>query len=253
AASGILLAASLAGAATRAEENASPAEPGVGLEEIIVTARKRAEDLQETPVAITAFTAATLEARNFANLADVTRHAPNLIFDTGTGNTGGSANAQIFMRGVGQSDFLFASDPGVGIYVDEVYYPRAVGSVLELLDFERIEVLRGPQGTLFGKNTIGGAASIVTRRTGNGLGGYVQAKVGSRDRLDGEASIDLPLSPGKLSARLTALVRSQDGYVRRTLVGDELGDVDSRAARLALAWVPAEGWDVRLSLDGTRR
>ncbi|MDA5195044.1 TonB-dependent receptor [Govanella unica] len=223
------------------------------IEEIIVTARKRAESMQETPISITAFTGQTLEQRNFRSLSDITWMTPNLIFDTGVGNTGGSTNAQIFIRGIGQTDFLFSSDPGVGIYVDDVYFPRLVGSVLELLDFERVEVLRGPQGTLFGKNTIGGAINITSQRPGNEFGGYVEVKTGSRNRIDGRLSIDVPIVDNQLSMRLSAMTRHQDGYVKRILADDDLGNTNANAGRVMLQWTPADDLDIVFTLDGTRR
>jgi iron complex outermembrane receptor protein len=224
------------------------------LEEIVVTARKREEKLQETPVSITAFTSVQLDLPAFEDLTDVSRFAPNVTFMTGSGSTGGSANAQVFIRGVGQTDFLFSSDPGVGIYVDDVFYPRSTGAVLDLVDLERVEVLRGPQGTLFGKNTVGGAINIVSRRPGEDLGAALELTVGSRSRLDARGSIDLPLIPGTLHTRLTLLTRHQDGYVRRLLQsGARQGDVSRQAARLQMNWLPGGDWDVMLTGDYSRR
>ncbi|MBM5812319.1 MAG: TonB-dependent receptor [Gammaproteobacteria bacterium] len=223
------------------------------LEEVVVTARKREEKLQQTPISITAFTSAQLELPAFEDLTDVSRFAPNLTFMTGTGSTGGSANAQVFIRGVGQTDFLFSSDPGVGIYVDDVFYPRSTGAVLDLVDLERVEVLRGPQGTLFGKNTVGGAINIVSQRPGKDFGALLEVTGGSRSRFDGRGSIDLPLIPGTLHARFTISARDQDGYVRRVLQsGARQGDVGREAARLQLNWLPGD-WDVMLTADYSRR
>jgi iron complex outermembrane receptor protein len=224
------------------------------LEEIIVTARKREEPLQRTPVSITAFTVEQLEKPGLDDLIDVARFAPNVIFDQGTGNTGGSFNSQLFIRGVGQVDFLFSSDPGVGIYVDEVYLPRVVGSIMDVTDIERIEILRGPQGTLYGKNTIGGALNITSQRPGDEFALEGTATFGSRDRLDAKLSVDIPLVDDKLAARLTASTRNQDGYVDRVNQGDRAtGDVNSDGFRGLLQWKPGDGWDVLLAADYTRR
>jgi iron complex outermembrane receptor protein len=223
------------------------------LEEIVVSAQKRIENLQETPISITALTSATLEARSLKTLAEVSNATPNLVFDVGTGTTGGSSNAQIFIRGVGQTDFLFSSDPGVGIYIDDVYFPRAVGAVMDLLDFERIEVLRGPQGTLFGKNTIGGVINITSVKPGDTMGGYAQVTTGSRNRIDARGAVDVPLVEEKLSMRLSASTRHQDGYVKRILVGDDLGNTNSTGGRLQLHWRPVETWDIMLSGDITKK
>jgi len=186
------------------------------LEEIIVTARKREEPLQKTPVSITAFTVEQLERPGMDKLTDVARFAPNVVFDQGTGNTGGAFNSQVFIRGVGQVDFLFSTDPGVGIYVDEVYLPRVVGSILDVTDIERIEILRGPQGTLFGKNTIGGALNITSQRPSGEFDATAEATFGSRDRLDGKLSVDVPFTDN-LNGRLT--ISSRDS--NRSLTGAE--------------------------------
>lgn len=223
------------------------------LEEITVTARKIEENLQETPISITVFTAEQIELPGFNDLTDIARFAPNVIFDQGTGNTGSSNNAQLFIRGVGQVDFLFSSDPGVGIYVDDVYFPRVTGSILDLIDLERIEVLRGPQGTLFGKNTIGGAVSIVSKAPEDELGGNATVTVGSRDRIDAKAIINIPLIENELSGRFSFITRNQDGYVERILQdGVDTGDVNSDAVRGQLRWTPGNDWDIRLSGDYTR-
>jgi iron complex outermembrane receptor protein len=224
------------------------------VEEIIVTARKREESLQKTPVSITAFTAAQLEKPGLDNLSDVTRFAPNVIFDRGTGNTGGSFNSQLFIRGVGQVDFLFSSDPGVGIYVDEVYLPRVVGSIMDVMDIERIEVLRGPQGTLYGKNTIGGALNITSQHPGDKFAAVADLTLGSRSRVDGKLSLDLPMIKDVLSARLTLSSRNQDGYVKRVnQPGRATGDTNSDGARGLLHWTPGNGWNVLLEADYNRR
>lgn len=224
------------------------------LEEVVVTARKREEKLQETPVSITAFTAVQLEQPGFSDLTDIGRSAPNVTFISGSGSTGGSANAQVFIRGVGQTDFLFSSDPGVGIYVDDVFFARSTGAVLDIVDLERVEVLRGPQGTLFGKNTVGGAINIVSKRPADELGGDLELTGGSRSRLDARGSLDVPLVPGVLHSRLTAAVKRQDGYVRRVLQGGaRQGNADRYAARLQLEWLPGRDWDVRATADLSRR
>lgn len=233
---------------------AMPLPAPAQLDEVVVTARKREEKLQETPVSITAFTAVQLEHPGLGDLTDVARYAPNVTFTSGTGSTGGAANAQVFIRGVGQTDFLFSSDPGVGLYVDDVFFARSTGAVLDIVDLERVEVLRGPQGTLFGKNTVGGAINIVSKRPADEFGAAVELTGGSRSRLDARGSLDLPLVPGVLRSRLTAAVKSQDGYVRRVLQsGARQGDADRYAARLQLQWLPGDDWDVRLTADLSQR
>jgi iron complex outermembrane receptor protein len=229
------------------------AADAVGIEEILVSARKREERLLDTPVAVSALPEAVLDQRNLRNLTGISQMVPNLVFDVGTGSTGGSINAQVFIRGIGQQDFLFTSDPGVGLYIDGVYFPRVTGIVMDMVDLEQVEVLRGPQGTLFGKNTIGGAILISTKKPGNEMEGMAQAIFGSRDRVDLQASVNLPIVEDKFAVRVSASSRNQDGYVKRINVGDTLGDTDSQYARLQARWTPDETWTIDLSADVTRK
>ncbi len=127
------------------------AQSGMVLEETLVTAQKRTESMQETPVSMQAYSGAELEARSAGDLSNIADFTPNLEFDTTSPISGSSNAAVVFIRGIGQTDFVLTSDPGVGIYLDGVYISRAMGGVLDLLDIEQVEVLRGPQGTLFGK------------------------------------------------------------------------------------------------------
>jgi iron complex outermembrane recepter protein len=162
-----LLSASAFAVALTGEANAqtvrAPAYGPGSAAEIVVTARKREERLQETPIAITAVTAAQLDARGAVDLTDVGPLAPNVIVRTGGLTSGSSSAALVSIRGIGQSDFTINTDPAVGIYLDGVYLGRSLGSLLDLIDVERVEVLRGPQGVLFGRNTVGGAISLVSR------------------------------------------------------------------------------------------
>jgi iron complex outermembrane receptor protein len=234
-------------------DEAASAKAGSGLEEIVVTARKRAEELGDTPVSISAFTAKSLQERQVERLDDVARFVPNLVFDSGTGGTGGSANAQVFIRGIGQSDFLFTTDPGVGIYIDGVFFPRSLGAILDVVDLERIEVVRGPQGTLFGKNTIGGAISLTSARPTDTFGGHGELAVGNYNRLDFKGSVNIPLIEDRLASSIAFSRQRRDGYVRRLSDGNSLGDVDSTAARGRLLLKAADNVNVLLAADVTRR
>src|SRR5690606_30206340 len=122
------------------------------LDVIVVTARKKAESMQRTPIAITAVTAEEIQARSFASITDIGSFTPNVNLSAGATDVGGAVNAVFFIRGIGQLDYALTSDPGVGMYVDGVYLGRAQGAVMELSDIAQVEVLKGPQGTLFGKN-----------------------------------------------------------------------------------------------------
>ncbi|HEY6927651.1 MAG TPA: TonB-dependent receptor [Steroidobacteraceae bacterium] len=168
-------------------------EPG-GLEEIVVTAQKRSENIQDVPIAITAVTAQTLETRGITEIAQVSNLAPNVTLDASTPFSGSGTVLAAYIRGIGQNDFAFNQDPGVGVYVDGVYLARSVGANTTMLDVDRIEILKGPQGTLFGRNTIGGAISIVTREPGKEFMFHGEATTGSYNRMDVKASMDLPIT-----------------------------------------------------------
>src|SRR6187399_1571650 len=151
-----------AASADQSAPDAAPAETGVEGDEILVTAQFREQNLQDTPIAITAVSAAMLEARGQTNIAQVAAQAPNVSLRPQPQNGGSGLIA--FIRGVGQTDFNYALDPGVGVYVDDVYIPTLSSSLLELVDLDRVEILRGPQGTLVGKNSIGGAIKLFSAK-----------------------------------------------------------------------------------------
>ena len=187
-------------------EGAIAQEP---LEEILVTARFREENLQETPLAITAITGDMLNARTATSTLDLDAFVPNAVIAPLGAGWGSTAAA--FIRGIGLDDNSLSFEPGVPIYIDDVYHGRPQGAVLDLLDVERVEVLRGPQGTLFGKNTLGGAVRIISTKP-QGEGGYVDIGGGSRDRLSVRGSHDFPLVEDKVFVRLAASSKTQDGY-----------------------------------------
>jgi iron complex outermembrane receptor protein len=178
--------------------------------EIIVTAQFRAQNLQDTPLAITAVNAQTMEAKSQTNLAQVADSAPNVTLKPQGASFGPSVAVSI--RGIGQADFNPAYEPGVGIYIDDVYYPQLTGAVFDLLDLDRVEILRGPQGTLSGRNSEGGSIKMFTKKpTGSGEG-YVEATYGSRQRIGVRAGIDFKLTDN-LFARISGVYKHQNGYV----------------------------------------
>jgi iron complex outermembrane recepter protein len=180
------------------------------LEEIIVTSRYREENLQQTPLAISAFTGDVLEARGATSTLDLDAFVPNAVIAPLGAGWGSTAAA--FIRGIGLGDNSLSFEPGVPIYIDDVYHGRPQGAVMDLLDVERVEVLRGPQGTLFGKNTLGGAVRIISRKpTGDGTG-FLDLGVGSRDRLNLRGSYDFSLAEDRVLARVSASSKTQDGY-----------------------------------------
>lgn len=217
---------------------------------IVVTARKREESLQETPISVTAFSGAGLEARGIQSTDRLAEITPNLTLQNNPSFSGASNSASIYIRGVGQQDFVPTVEPGVGVYVDGVYVARSVGAILDLVDFERIEVLRGPQGTLFGRNTIGGAISVTTHAPDDTLGFNGSLTYGTDNLVVAKATANVPLGE-KAALRVTGGYFGQDGYVKRTFDGKMLGDSDRFAGRAALRLEPSDGWKIDLGFDGT--
>jgi len=181
------------------------------VEDIIVTAQFRGQNLQDTPLAITAVNAEMLDARSQTNIAQVASQAPSVTLKGQGASYGPSMGANI--RGVGQFDFNPAFEPGVGLYVDDVYYATLTGSLMDLLDLDRVEILRGPQGTLAGKNSIGGAVKLYSIRPTGSNTGYLAAAYGSRNRIDLRGSADFSLTD-TVSARLSAVSKRQEGYIK---------------------------------------
>lgn len=238
-----------------AQSNADQ-ESATSLEEITITARRRSESLQETPLAITALSTNQLEQRSLRNLVDIAAFAPNVIMNTSPSSSGGGNNIQIYIRGIGQTDFLFTTDPGVGIYIDGVFHPRTLGGAMDLLDLERVEVLRGPQGTLFGKNTIGGAVSLTSKKPTGEAGGWADVTIGTFNRLDARASFDFSLSD-TVFAKVSASSKNRDGFGKRLEFGtdkvlDTAGDENAVSSRLALRWLASDTVTVDLVADYLR-
>lgn len=237
-----------AGAAQAAEAERLPVLSTI--EEVMVTARKREESLQQTPISITAFSVGDLEARNITNLTDLQFSTPGL---TSTAGASGGSTGQYFIRGIGQSDWIAAFEPGVGVYVDGVYLGRVTGAALDLVDVSRIEVLRGPQGTLFGRNTIGGAISIVSKAPTFNHEARVEVSYGERDHLAIKGGVSGSLVDDKLAARFSFNAETKDGHGRRLVDDKRQGDKEIFAARGALRWTPSDDWTVDLVADVTHQ
>jgi len=239
---------------TPQDSTVSPASgSSASVAEIIVTAQRREENLQRVPVAVTAYDAKALEQRQLGSVADVAQTAPNVQYTAGVLGSGASAN--ITIRGIGQYDSITTTDPGVGVYLDGVYLARTTGASLDLGDVERVEVLRGPQGTLFGRNTIGGALNITTQPPTDTYGGQVEVTVGNLDRYQGRGTLNLPLIDDRLDLRVNALYTQNDGYGRATVDNGataDLGEQREFAGRAELLIKPAATTQVLVSLDGTR-
>ncbi len=232
--------------------DAAQASASGGIEDIVVTARKRSENLQETPISISAFSAAGIEQRGVTNVSDIDSFTPNLTFQRSAAQSGDKSTAQIYIRGVGQSDFTLTTDPGVGLYLDGVYIARSIGSALDVLDIDRVEVLRGPQGTLFGRNTIGGAISITSRAPDTEkLFGSAEITVGRFGRLDVKGGINVPVSD-TVAFTASVLRKTSDGYITRPNLASKTGEDNLWAGRVALRWKPSAAFTLNLSADGTR-
>lgn len=217
-------------------------------EEIVVTARRTAENLQEVPASVSAFSEQTLERIGAADSTGLQGSVPNLNIVQGRG----SSNAtNIFIRGVGQPDALQTFDPAVGFYVDDVYYSRIRGTQLDLFDIERIEVLRGPQGTLYGKNTIGGALRVITRRPSQDPRGLFQVTVGDYGQLEARVSGSGPLTD-TLAGGVSLFGASRDGYVTNPVTGEDYNDRNVGAGRAALAWNATPSLSVDWAADYAR-
>lgn len=229
--------------------SAQQSEPQ-GLEEVIVTARKVAENLQRTPIAITAITGAALEDRQVFGTEMLDQVVPNLQFANNAPLAGNNSSSQVFIRGIGQTDPTSTVDPGVGLYIDEVYIGNAVGGTMTLRDIANVQVLRGPQGTLFGRNTIGGAVLITTTEPGEVFGGTLRAGTGADSLIDGFVALDLPLADS-FRTRWAVGVRKQDGYVTRA-DGTDLGDTNVLTASTKWVFEPRERFEATFAFDYTK-
>ncbi|MBW2713538.1 MAG: TonB-dependent receptor, partial [Deltaproteobacteria bacterium] len=220
------------------------------IEEVVVTARRRKENLQDTPISISAYTAESLEYRGVTRINQIAEFTPNLVFQNNPSFGGASNTAAIYIRGVGQKEFLPTVEPGVGLYVDGVYIARSVGAILDLIDVERVEVLRGPQGTLFGRNTIGGAISITTKKPDEELGGKVEFTGGSSDRRDWKGTLNIPITD-QLFSKFSLASFERDGYLERASDGIDLGNDDSFVGRMAFRFVPSDDLEFNLVVERT--
>ncbi len=241
---GALVAATVAPAApASAEEAAIEGEERSG--EIIVTARRRAESLIDVPISLTAFSGEALEQRGTPDITALQFRTPNTTLQVARGS---NSTLIAFIRGVGQQDPLWGFEPGVGLYVDDVYIARPQGAVLDIFDVERVEILRGPQGTLYGRNTIGGAVKYVTRRLGSELAGRVTASYGSYNQIDLSGTIAVPLGETFAVGGAVAWY-NRDGYGRNLTTGADHYNKDVLAGRLSAEF---DNGDVFIRLAGDR-
>ena len=182
------------------------------LQEVVVTAQKRSQNIQTVPIAISAFTSQQLQQQNVTSLSSLSAQTPGVTLDAGSPFSGDSSVLSASIRGIGQSDFAININPAVGVYLDGVYLARTVGANVNLLDVDRVEIAKGPQGTLFGANTIGGAISIITHTPGDKARFIGEATGGSFDRRDLAFTADIPIIPDKLLSSFTFGTQNQNGW-----------------------------------------
>jgi iron complex outermembrane receptor protein len=247
----LAIAAALSSGLAAAEEQ----EKEQGLEVIEVTARKSAENIQQVPVAVTSISASDLAEAGIAVMTEVQQFSPNTTLQTSRGT---NSTLTAFIRGVGQQDPLWGYEPGVGIYVDDVYMARPQGAVLDLLDVDRIEVLRGPQGTLYGKNTIGGAVKYVTKEMSGDMEFNVEGTIGSYKQQDVKLTGQLPVIDDKLYVGFGHAMLTRDGFGEYVTIAPELGKQDKEnynkdltATRLTVEYTPVDDVFIRFAWDKT--
>jgi iron complex outermembrane receptor protein len=214
------------------------------IEEVLVTATKRTENLQSVPIAITALTGDFLSDKGIATLAQASYLFPNLKLNHGRDT---SSQATIHIRGVGQSDE--SGDPGVGIYVDGVFLARSYGALFDLYDLERVEVLRGPQRTLFGRNTIGGAISIVTKKPDDDPSTAMQIGYEDFDGLFLKGSVNLPIIEEKLATRISMVAKNNKGYAHNSYNDEALNDNGMLGGRVAVRYTPNSLFSLDASVE----
>lgn len=221
------------------------AQESVGaLEEVMVTARRRTESLQDVPVSVTTFSGSDIEGIGITDVSQISQLTPNLIIQP---NTGGNDGVLVCMRGLCRTDFTITEDPMVGIYVDGVYVGKSIGSLFDVTELERVEVLRGPQGTLYGKNTLGGAVLLHTRKPSGEWGGNATLTAGNYGRIDAKGFVEFPITDD-LAGSLSYLYKSRDPYVENTL-GDDRWSEDNQAIHAAFRWNATDTTTIDYAFD----
>lgn len=240
-----LSAAILATLASSAVFSQTTTANGLALEEVLVTAEKRESTLQETPISLLAFSAEQLDRHGIADLGDISGLVPNVEI---TPFPVSRSSLVIFMRGVGNNDSQSTQDPAVGVYIDGVYMARSIGLTSDVADLERVEVLRGPQGTLYGRNTTGGAINLITAKPADDFGVSQTLSTGSRGYWRSLSKLDTG-KLGQFSGKLTYLQSEHDGWVENTGAGQNFGEEEKTAGRLALRWDASETFSLDYAYD----
>ncbi len=221
-----------------------------GIQEIVVTARRRAEPLQRTPLAVSALSAADIEAKVAVNIIDLGKSMPNVRIDA-LGSQGRAG--MLAIRGVNYARSDQAGDPSTAFYIDGLYQPRSTINILDMFDMESIEVLRGPQGTLFGRNAFAGAVNIQSKRPEMELGGQVEAKLANYGRHELRGAINVPIIKDVLAMRASMLYAKSDGYYRSIKDdGKRIGGDDNITGRLSFLYTPNDAWNIYLKYEHVR-
>lgn len=240
--SGLLLGASLL-ALTAVDVGVAYAQ----IDEIVVVARKREESLQSVPVAVTAFSASEIRNLGITDVVDVQYSTPGIIIQP---QGGSPAVATVTMRGQSQADILLTTDASVGVYVDGVSLPRQYGMTSNLFDLERIEVLKGPQGTLYGRNTTGGAINLIAKKADyDGISGFVEAATGSFSRRDFGGAINLPVIQDRLAVRVAGQSTKADGIAESSATGFDIRDDEETFGRVNVQIDPTDNLNISITGD----
>jgi len=230
---------------TFSAESSESADEGSSIfDEVVVTARKREESAQSVPIPISALGGDRLEARNITEIQDITKLTPNLNFSAQGIN---STVTNVFLRGIGQSNWSETQDPKIGIYIDGVYLSRPQGGMVDLIDVDRVEVLRGPQGTLFGRNTTAGLIHIITKDPTEALEGFVNLGVGTEGHSVVRGVFNLPVTD-KLSARFAMMTKETDGFITNQITGEDQGNEDSQSFRASVKY-SGDTYNARFTFD----
>ncbi|MDR7271035.1 iron complex outermembrane receptor protein [Pelomonas saccharophila] len=233
-----------------AAQTTPAAEPQVTTLDVVkVTARKREESLQDVPVAVTALTAEQLDKLAIKDLGDLQGQVPNLTIYAARGS---NTTITTFIRGVGQADPLWGVDPGVGIYFDDVYIARPQGALLDVYDVQRVEVLRGPQGTLYGKNTIGGAVKYVSKPLPQATEGSVTLAIGNYGQVTAKGGVGTAVADGQFRFRLAGASLNREGYGKNLTDGSPVSDQATTSGRVSMGWFPTGStFNAQVSVDRT--
>jgi iron complex outermembrane receptor protein len=217
------------------------------LEEVVVTAQKRSQSMQDVPIALNAYDASFLQTTGVQNLGGLQQFTPGLDIESLA-----VTQPTYKIRGIGSGGLSIGTDPAVGIYTDGIYVGRSASSNVEFSDIERVEVLKGPQGTLFGRNAAAGAIQIITKKPVQETEGMVRVRAGNYDKFLAEGVYNTPIIEDELAGRFNVISSSRDGYIDNALQGNDLGDEDYYAGRASFLWTPQDETSLRYSFDYNR-